>query len=463
MSFRYRSLRNELICRTVLLFLPLITTAHVSRVLGTEGMGVTAVALNVISYFIMTAQLGTHTLGIRAAAQDPARAEQTYQELFSLQILTSLFSMSLYMAVLVMTHASTIMRIQMIRLAACMSDCSWLLKGLERSGAYTVCLLAVRVIDAVLVILFVRPGYAPLETYGLIQAGSTFLTGVLSQIFIHRLGFDFRFRTEHLSVHLKDSLKLFVPAAALKVYRIIDQGMLGILSAAHESGCYACADRMINIPFGILEGIFVLLIPGAIRARRNTGYQQYCSENISVLLSAACLICCGLFMVSRDSVILLYGKGYEEVTGVCRLLSPFVILKAYTMSFRCLYLIPAGKQKTDTLTVCAAAAVNILLGLYLIPAHGACGAAISDVVSEAGLVMMDVLSGQKFSISKNICLRTAAACMGCLIIHHALLPDTPAVRILADAVLWLSGAVWVIQTKEIKMILKRIREEHGTE
>ena len=76
---------------------------------------------------------------------------------------------------------------------------------------------------------------------------------------------------------------------------------------------------------------------------------------------------------------------------------------------------------------------------------------------------MAVLSGQKFSVSKNICLSTAAACMGCLIIHHALLPDTPAVRILADAVLWLSGAVWVIQAKEMKMILKRIREEHGTE
>ena len=93
MSCRYRSLRNELVCRTVLIFLPLITTAHVSRVLGAEGMGITAISLNVISYFIMTAQLGTHTLGIRTAAQDPARAEHVYQDLFSLQIITSLFSM----------------------------------------------------------------------------------------------------------------------------------------------------------------------------------------------------------------------------------------------------------------------------------------------------------------------------------------------------------------------------------
>ena len=461
MSCRYRSLRNELVCRTVLIFLPLITTAHVSRVLGAEGMGITAISLNVISYFIMTAQLGTHTLGIRTAAQDPARAEHVYQDLFSLQIITSLFSMIMYLAVLVLTHASMIMRIQMIRLAACMADCSWLLKGLERSDRYVLCALMIRIIDAVCVLLFVREGFAPLETYGWIQAAGTFVTAAVSQIYIRRLGFAFRFRTEHLSACLKGSLKLFVPAAALKVYRIIDQGMLGMLAAAHESGCYACADRIINIPSGILEGLLVLLIPGAIRAR-STGSKQYFNDSMTVLISASAMISCGLFMASQDAVTLLYGKGYETVTGLSRLLIPFVILKTYTMAYRCLYLIPAGKQKQDTLMVSMAVLLNILLDICAVPAYGAYGAAAATVISEAALALMNLSCHQTIGISKPVFLHTAAACICCLVIHSAL-PDVPAVRIAADAAVWTGAAVWIIRTKEIKEILKRIREDHGTE
>ena len=461
MSCRYRSLRNEVFCRTVLIFLPLITTAHVSRVLGTEGMGITAVSLNVISYFIMAAQLGTHTLGIRTAAQEPAQAEHVYHDLFSLQIITSLFSMVIYLTVLVLTHASVIMRIQMIRLAACLADCSWLLKGLERSDRYVLCALLVRITDAVCVLLFVREGYAPLETYGLIQAAGTFVTAAVSQIYIRRLGFAFRFRTNHFMTSLKGSLQLFVPAAALKVFRIIDQGMLGILSTARESGCYACTDRIVNIPSGILEGLLILLIPGAIRARR-TNSQQYCSESMTVLLSAAAMISCGLFMVSQDTVTLLYGKGYEAVTGLTRLLSPFVILKTYTMAFRCLYLIPAGKQKQDTVMVCLAVLLNIVLDICTVPAYGAYGAAAATVISEAALALMNMSCHPAIRISKPVFLRTAAACTCCLIIHPAL-PGIPAVRIAADAVIWAGAAVWIVQTKEIKEILKRIREDHGTE
>ncbi len=461
MSCRYRSLRNEAVCRTVLIFLPLITTAHVSRVLGAEGMGITAVSLNVISYFIMTAQLGTHTLGIRTAAADPSQAEHVYHDLLSLQIITSLFSMVMYLIVLILMHASMIMRIQLIRLAACMADCSWLLKGLERSDRYVLCTLLIRILDAVCVLLFVREGYAPLEMYGTIQACGTFLMAAVSQIYIRRLGFAFRFRTDHLSACLKGSLKLFVPAAALKIFRIIDQGMLGILSTAQESGCYACADRIVNIPFGIMEGLLVLLIPGAIRAHRS-GSQQYCSDCMTALMSAAVMISCGLFMVSQDAVTLLYGKGYESVTGLSKLLSLFIILKTCTMAYRCLYLIPAGKQKSDTAMICLAVLLNILLDICTIPASGAYGAAAATVISEAALAIMNMSCHQVIGISKQVCLHTAAACICCLTIHSAL-PDIPAVRIAADAVIWTGAAGWIIQTKEIKGILKRIREDHGTE
>ena len=112
--------------------------------------------------------------------------------------------------------------------------------------------------------------------------------------------------------------------------------------------------------------------------------------------------------------------------------------------------------------VCLAVLLNILLDICTVPAYGAYGAAAATVISEAALALMNMFCHPAIRISKPVFLRTAAACICCLIIHSAL-PDIPAVRIAADAVIWTGAALWIIQTKEIQGILKRIREDYGTE
>ena len=67
---------------------------------------------------------------------------------------------------------------------------------------------------------------------------------------------DFRsIQMKNVISHLKPVLVLFIPILAMSVYHIMDKTMLGILSTTTESGYYYNADKVVNIPLGILVGI----------------------------------------------------------------------------------------------------------------------------------------------------------------------------------------------------------------
>ena len=93
-SVKFNFIMNSILTMSSMLF-PLITYPYVTRVLGTEGVGTVDFANANISYFLMVAQLGVPTYGIRACAQvrdDRKKLTRTFQEIMIINLITCLIA-----------------------------------------------------------------------------------------------------------------------------------------------------------------------------------------------------------------------------------------------------------------------------------------------------------------------------------------------------------------------------------
>ena len=97
-SLSLNFLMNIILTMSSLIF-PLITFPYISRVLLAEGNGKVQLATSVISYFLMIAQLGIPTYGIRVCAvarDDKVKLTRTVHELVVIQMVTMLLSYLLF-------------------------------------------------------------------------------------------------------------------------------------------------------------------------------------------------------------------------------------------------------------------------------------------------------------------------------------------------------------------------------
>ena len=82
--------------KTVLSILfPLITYPYVSRVLGAENLGIYNFSFSFLSYFLLIANLGVSTYGIREGTKlryDKTKFEQFFSEIFSINIISTILS-----------------------------------------------------------------------------------------------------------------------------------------------------------------------------------------------------------------------------------------------------------------------------------------------------------------------------------------------------------------------------------
>ncbi|MGL4830980.1 MAG: oligosaccharide repeat unit polymerase, partial [Propionibacteriaceae bacterium] len=171
-----------------IIFIPLITYPYVTRTLFEQGMGKAQVALNIVGYFAMIAQVGIPTYGVTACARvrdDLPKLRQTAKELLALSLGFSLLAYLLLAAVVLAVPALRadwliyVVISSQILLQAVGVD--WLFKALEQYTYLTLVNLGIRLAMLAATFIFVRgPGDA--VAFGLISVLSLAGSGVLNII-----------------------------------------------------------------------------------------------------------------------------------------------------------------------------------------------------------------------------------------------------------------------------------------
>ena len=395
-SLKVNFLMNAILTMSSFIF-PLITFPYVSRILLPEGTGKVSFAVSFVSYFLMLAQLGIPTYGVRACAKvrdDRGALTRTAQELLIINLVMSAVS---YVALfLVIGFVPKLREERLLYLVVSLTilfnaiGMEWLYKALEQYTYITVRSILFKLVAMIAMFALVHTR----EDY-VIYGGITILAASASNIFnffhAHKYislkpvgGYDFR-------RHLKAVAVFFAMACATTIYTHMDTVMLGFLATDADVGYYNAAVRIKSILVSIVTSLGAVLLPRAsyyVEHRLMDEFRRISKKAIRFVFLAACPLLVYFMLFARQGIYFLSGTAYEGSVLPMRIIMPTLLFIGLTNILGIQILVPMGKEKNVLYSEIAGAAVDMICNLILIPKYAAAGAAVSNLAAEAVVLLV---------------------------------------------------------------------------
>ena len=411
----------NVIYRILNVIFPLISAAYIARVLAPEGIGKTAYAQNIVSYFVMIAGLGIPTYGTREIARckgDPVAVNKLFSELFVLNFLSTAFCCVGYFALVSAAfRADTLLYFVMgLELAFNFINIDWFYQGEEEYVYITLRSTLVKILSLVLLFLFVRER-EDYVVYGLIHCLGICCNYIFNVVHL-RGRINPVLRGLNLKRHLKPILYLMLSAVTASLYSKVDITMLGWLSVDAAVGYYTNAYKAVNVVLTLTTAITAVFLPRLSYVYRNNRqeFEQYLTMGLKILLLLVLPCCMGLIVVAEEVVEFLFGPLFTPAAVTVQILALLIIIRGVGDLMCYQALISAGKEKALIKVRILAGIANIVLNGLLIPGYGHNGAAVASVFSEIivnGLLLPYALSIIHLDVSK--------AFLGSLIVSTAVM------------------------------------------
>lgn len=382
--------------------LPLVTAPYISRTLGASALGIYTYTNSVAYYFLLAAALGLANHGNRsvaAARGDRKTLDQVFSSVFGLQFITfsvSLAAYGLYLGWFVRDNR-LIAALQTLYLLSGLLDISWLYFGLEKFKLTVSRNVAVKLATVAAIFLFVRTP-EDLWKYTLIMTLGTLLSQVCLWWYLKGNVRFVRVSLKEILSHVKPALILFVPVLAYSIYKVMDKIMLGNMTDYAAVGFYNNAEKIINIPMGIITALGTVMLPrmaNHIARGDNARTENYIRVSVKFVTVFTSAVGFGLLGVSRVIAPVFFGEGYEPCGPLIALMALSVFFVAWANVVRTQYLIPNHNEKVYLLSTTTGAALNLGVNLALIPILGAAGAAIGTVAAEMTVMVIQAAAVRK--------------------------------------------------------------------
>jgi O-antigen/teichoic acid export membrane protein len=166
------------------------------------------------------------------------------------------------------------------------------------------------------------------------------------------------------------------------VHNQTDTLMLGWLRDVDEVGLYAAANRGAGVLGFIMMAAAATFAP-LFAAQRVT----HDREALQRMVTQACRWTVGLtlpagivLVLASQPFLALFGAGFTTAEAALQILAAGHMLAAFFGPVAML-LIMTGHERATGVTIAATAALNIVLNMLLIPAHGIAGAALATSLS----------------------------------------------------------------------------------
>lgn len=370
--------------------LPLVTSPYISRVIGSEGLGVYSYTSSISAYFVLFAMLGVNNYGSRSIAlvkDDRKARSKIFCEIYALQCGLTLLVTAAYIIYFVAFDVKNplIVAIQGITVINCFLDINWLYFGLEKIKITVTRNIVVKALTLIAIFAFVHSS-DDLWIYSFIMAASTLVSEVV--LFANlRDNVDF-VKVKFIDVirHFKPDFLLYIPIFALSIFHYMDKTMLGALSTYEQTGYYYNADKIINVPMGIINGMGTVMLPRAsVLANENNSekFVKLFGKSVELVFFMASAIAFGILAISEKFTPWFFGTAYLPCIPLLNTLAFVVYFKAISQLIRSQYLIPKMKNKEYIRAIGTGAIINFVLNYILIIKMGAMGAVVGTLVSEA--------------------------------------------------------------------------------
>ena len=385
--------------QVLIILLPLVTTPYVSRVLGAKGIGTYGYTNSITQYFILFGCFGLNLYGQREIAyyqNDIQKRSKVFFELLLLRIITVSISIILYYFSFCQNPTyGYIFSIQIIDVVASMFDISWLYQGMEDFKKIVLRNTLVKICGLIIIFMFVKSP-ADLPIY-VLSYSATLLLGNLS-MWMYLPKFVKKVNLKYLDIqkHLRPTIVLFLPQIATSIYTMLDKTMIGALTNnTAEVGYYEQSQKIIRMAMTIATSLGTVMLPrvanlfkeGKLDEVKESMYTSF--QFISFLTFPLCF---GLIGISKGFVPWFFGEGYGKVVYNMMIISPIIIIIGYSNVIGTQFLLPTGRQKEYTLSVCTGTVVNLCCNFLLIPMLLSYGAAIATVIAELSVTLVQVIA-----------------------------------------------------------------------
>lgn len=375
---------------------PLITFPYISRVLLVEGSGKVAFATSVVTYFTMFASLGIPTYGVRACAivrDNKEKLSKTVQELLIISGGTTLltyivFGISLFV-IPEFAQERTLLLIVGLGIGLNTIGVQWLYNALEQYSYITTCSILFKVIGMILMFLLVKES-SDYQIYGGVYVIASFGSYVLNFICLRKFVTFQKTGTYQFKQHLKHIMVFFAMSAGTSIYLNLDVVMLRFLQSNEAVGYYNAGIKVKTVLVTCVTSLGTVLLPRLsyyIETADKKAFQLMVGKAFRFVFVAASAVTVYFSIFARESILLLSGEAFLPAVGPMMILMPTVLLIGLSNVTGIQILTPNGREREVMYSIWGGAILDFVLNLIVIPKFSANGAALSTLLAE-GMVLL---------------------------------------------------------------------------
>ncbi len=430
-SIKINAILNGLRSALNLIF-PLITFPYVSRILSVDGMGIYNFSNTYINYFALLAGLGVSTYAVREGAKYRDNREKISgfaSEVFTINVISTIAAYLLLFCSLVIFNNLykyvTCILIFSLQLLFNTIGTEWVYNIYEDYSYITIRSIVFKIISIVLLFVFVRNStdylwYAGITVFA--SVGSNLLNYINAKKIIDiKLTKNVKWR-----YHLRPILVIFASSVAITLYVSSDTTILGLLKGDYAVGIYGVAVKIYSIASGLISGLLVVTIPRLAMLLGKRKIKEYklilgkVISSVSILVLPAAV---GLIMLSKEAILIIAGKKYLSSILSLQIITSAFIFSNYGMIFNECILIPAKRENKSLYNTLITGIINVILNFILIPIWSYDGAALSTVIAELMVMVLNGWSARDYISSiftsgktiKNM-LDATIGCIGIIIV-----------------------------------------------
>lgn len=379
------------------IFLPLVTVPYVSRVLGAEKLGVYSYTYAVASYFAIAAYLGFENYGNRMVARNRDNKEvldRTFSGAYYFQLVSGLCACGAYVVYLIFfcRQNRETARLQILYIASQAVNISWFYFGLEQFKKTAFRSMAVRLISTAAIFVFVK-GPGNIAEYTLICAGSALLGSVCLWLNLHKYVSFVKVPVREILIHARGCLILFFPVLIINVYRSMDKIMLGQLADMKEVAIYSNADKIVELPYGVIAALGVVMLPrmtSFVASGEVEKSRRYIEESMRCMMFMACGMAFGMMAVGQVFAPVFFGREFISCGYLIMTIAPMVIVRACANVVRTQYLLPNNRDRDYMISLLVGVVINLVVNWTLIPVLKSQGAAIGTLLAESFVAVYQI-------------------------------------------------------------------------
>lgn len=384
------------------LAIPVITTPYISRVFTATDIGDYSYTAAIEGYFALFATLGVTGYARREIAyrqNNKIELKKFFCEIIFVR-LTLVFVATIFYVILCLLSSeySLLYFVQIFALVSVAIDISWYFQGMEDFKSIAIRDMIIRIISTILIFVLVKQR-TDIWKYALINALASFISALYMWRYIP-LETSFK-NLNYIETfeHFKKSLNLLIPIAAINVYTTINKVMLKALSDATQVGYYTQAEKIIKIILTIITTLGIVMSPriASLYAEEKLDeIKKHISSSIQVILFLCMPMIFGVMAISNKFVPLFFGNGYDEVSGLMKILSPLFLFIGLSGSIGGPLLVPLKRENKYSISVVVGALINAGINYLLIPGMKSTGAAIATVIAECVVMIISMIFCKDF-------------------------------------------------------------------